>query len=465
METVLIFFALAVTAWTAYMIIKGYKAQAILIFSGLILMTSAMIFIPYGDVASGGYLTAARRTGSRWFDLFAYIRQLLEVRTAAIGILIMSIAGFAKYMDHIGASRVLVFLAIKPLQGLKSPYIALSLCFVVGVLLNLVIASAAGLAMLLMVTMYPILLRLGVSKLGAAAVIGSCTLLDLGPASGTANLAAQTVGLDIMDYFLNHQVQVAIFIVITAAILHFFIQRAFDRKDGHVAEGTLGPAEEAVENQTDMPPKFYAILPVVPLALLIAFSTLFDNPWILHIVTAMLISLFVAMVCELIRTRDAKKVTGSIQVYFDGMGVSFATVITLIIAAEVFARGLMISGAVNGLIEGARSLGLGGGVFTIVMSSAIAATTVVMGSGVAAFFAFAGLVPDVAASIGVNPVSMILPMQLSTSIARSVSPIAAVIIAVAGIAGVSPVAVVKRTAIPLAGAMIANLAASLIFLS
>jgi DcuC family C4-dicarboxylate transporter len=55
-------------------------------------------------------------------------------------------------------------------------------------------------------------------------------------------------------------------------------------------------------------------------------------------------------------------------------------------------------------------------------------------------------------------------MQLAASIARSVSPITAVIVAVSGIANVSPVEVVKRTAIPMAGAMLANIIASFILI-
>ncbi|EOI5014252.1 C4-dicarboxylate ABC transporter, partial [Campylobacter jejuni] len=44
--------------------------------------------------------------------------------------------------------------------------------------------SHAGLALLLMVTMYPILVRSGVSKLSALSVIAICQYIDHGPGSG-----------------------------------------------------------------------------------------------------------------------------------------------------------------------------------------------------------------------------------------------------------------------------------------
>jgi DcuC family C4-dicarboxylate transporter len=57
---------------------------------------------------------------------------------------------------------------------------------------------------------------------------------------------------------------------------------------------------------------------------------------------------------------------------------------------------------------------------------------------------------------------MITPMQMASSIARSASPITAAIIAVAGIADVSPVDIVKRTAIPMMVALVSSFVFSII---
>ncbi|MPN49074.1 putative cryptic C4-dicarboxylate transporter DcuD [bioreactor metagenome] len=52
-------------------------------------------------------------------------------------------------------------------------------------------------------------------------------------------------------------------------------------------------------------------------------------------------------------------------------------------------------------------------------------------------------------------------MQFSATLARSVSPISAVMIAVAGIAAVSPFDIAKRTMIPLGAGLIVTTVASL----
>ena len=178
----------------------------------------------------------------------------------------------------------------------------------------------------------------------------------------------------------------------------------------------------------------------------------------------MFISITIGMIFEFVRHRDTKKVFSSIQVFFDGMGVQFATVITLIVAGQMFAEGLIKIGAINTLIQSAQASGLGGSAMIIVMTAIIAIAAVIMGSGNAPFFAFAALVPTVASQMSLNAVQMLLPMQFAASIARSASPITAVIVAVSGIAKVSPFDVVKRTAIPMAGAMIVNVTAAFLLI-
>lgn len=458
------FLALVVTIWVAWLILKGYKPQTVLFIGGLVLMTASMLLISGMDFVSSKSLTAKQSTNSQWFDLFAYIRQIFSSRTAGLGLIIMSIAGFAKYMDAIGASRILVHICVKPLSILKAPYLVLALGQVLGQCLAIFIPSASGLGLLLMVTMFPILVRLGVSPLAATAMIGTTQCLDLGPASGNSMLAAQQAGMDIIPYFASHQVPVALCVTATVAFLHFVVQQAFDRKAGHVAAYTPDTGTQSTALKEDMPPTAYALLPIIPLILVFGFSSIFKMPYKVDIITAVFICVAISMLCEYLRLRDAKKVFASIQTVFDGMGMQFATVITLIVAGEVFANGLKMSGGIDGLIEGAKALGLHGAVFTVVMVAIIAVASIVMGSGNAPFFAFASLVPDVAKSVGVSAVSMILPMQFACSLARSVSPITAVIVAISGVAGVSPVDVVKRTALPMAGGMVMNLVASALFL-
>ncbi|MBQ2557089.1 MAG: hypothetical protein II561_11110, partial [Thermoguttaceae bacterium] len=73
----------------------------------------------------------------------------------------------------------------------------------------------------------------------------------------------------------------------------------------------------------------------------------------------------------------------------------------------------------------------------------IAVSSIVMGSGNAPFFAFAALTPAVAMACGIARVLFLLPMNFAASIARTCSPITAVIVVASGMGNVSPFDLIK----------------------
>ena len=438
--------ALLTTIVVAWLIIKRMKPQAVLFAGGIFLLVVAILMgVPLLD--------AKKSTGFVWFDIFKFMEDTFSTRAAGIGLMIMTVGGFAKYMDYIGASRSLVHLASKPLSMIRSPYLLLAVSYIIGQLLNIVIPSAAGLCVLLMATMYPVLVNLGVSRLSAAAVVATTPCLDLGPASGTAVFAAKTAEMDVADYFVGEQLPIAVVTMAAISISHYFVQRYFDRKEGLEAK-VLQTASD--HDEQELPPTIYALLPLVPIILVLVFSKLCISSIKMPVVTAMIISIFLAMMMELIRTRQPKAVCKSIQVFFDGMGHLFATVVTLIVAGETFAFGLTKIGAIDLIIQGAQSSGFGIIGITLVMTVIVAVSAVIMGSGNASIYSFGALVPDVAKGLSMLPSTMITPMQMAASIARSASPIAAAVVAVAGVADVSPVDLVKRTAIPMGVALVVS---------
>lgn len=445
-----IIIATIVTFFVARLIFKRYLPQAALLAGGVILMCFAIF------LETGAILNEKNSTGLIWFDIFQFIKNTLSSRAGGLGLTIMAVAGFAKYMDHIGASTALVNIIIKPLKSLKSPYVVLALGYILGQTLNIFIPSATGLGVLLMVTLYPVLIRLGVSPLSATAMIGTAACLDLGPASGNAILAAKTAEMDVSIYFAQYQLPVAIATMATIAVLHFFVQRWFDKRDGFVPDHTNINGVKSDDRFADMPPAIYALLPVIPFAIILSFSKLMHSSIKMDVITAMLISMFISILFELVRRRDLKGVCSSLTTIFDGMGAIFAKVVTLIVAGEVFAGGLKQIGAIDTVISTAQASGFPTSIMIIIMTLIIAISAILMGSGNAPFFAFAALVPDVATKVSISPILMLLPMQLAAGIARSVSPITAAIVAVSGISNVSPIDVVKRTAIPMLGALIVS---------
>ena len=135
--------------------------------------------------------------------------------------------------------------------------------------------------------------------------------------------------------------------------------------------------------------------------------------------------------------------------FWEGMGKVFTNVVTLIVAAEIFSKGLISLGFIDALVGRMYQSGIlwhfG---FDCHYPDSFPAA-ILMGSGNASFFSFGPLVPSIATKVGMTPVDMILPMQLASSMGRAASPIAGVIIAISEIAGVSATDLAKRNIIPL----------------
>lgn len=433
----------------ARLLLRKYNPQAVLLLAGLsMLVVAYLLKLPLPDLQ--------RPTGAAGFDFFASIKESFSKTNAGVGLMIMAIGGFVAYMDKIGASDILVHLAMKPLQLFKkNPYLAASMVIPIAQVLFIAIPSAAGLSLLLMASLFPILIRLGVSRLSAVSVITASTAFGIGPACATTASAIEIMDMDTVFYFLNHQIPLVWPLSIVMMVTYYFTNRYFDQKNKDKTEQAI-PTEEAKPST----PAIYALLPILPIVLLLIFSEIFsffESPIYLDTTTVMFISLFVALGFEAIRHRQLKPLMASLQVFWNGMGDIFKSVVTLIITADIFAKGLISLGFIDGLISSTTSLGFSMTGIGIAMTIMIFLAAMLMGSGNAAFFAFGPLVPNIAGQLSMGTTTLMLPMQLAASMGRTVSPVSGVLIATAEIAKVSSMDIVKRNLIPLGAALLVML--------
>lgn len=448
-------FALVVIGLTGWMIVKRYQTAMVLLMAGLSMIIFAVICGVTGFLPKG-----MKSSGLIWFDVIDLLRSIAVKQVSGIGLLIMVAGGFAAYMDRIGAARALVNVCITPLKSLSSPYLIMVFGYLIGQMLCMVIPSAAGLAMLLLVALYPILVGVGVSPVASAAVIVTCSGMAMGPGSGTSNLAARVAGMDPIIYFVQCQLPVVIPSLVVIAICHYFVQRYYDRRNDDVY------TEENIQNTVEQRsvPVWYALLPPLPIALMIIFSPLTFSSIRLNTISALLLVWIAVVVLEMIRRREVKEVLKDGSCVFKSMGSMFTSIVALIICAEFFANGLKITGLIDALIVHAQNLGLGLNGMTVVLTGVVGIVSVLTGSGVGAFSSFAALAPDVASGLGGSAASFVNPMQLSCGIMRSISPVAGAMIAMAGAVGVTPVALIRRTFIPMMAGFVAVLLFNFLFI-
>lgn len=432
------------------LILKKVNPYAVLLFSGLLMLLLAWGFELNLPVPK-------KTTGSQVLDFFRLIKEAFAKTNAGVGLMIMSIGGFVAYIKHIGASTALVNLVIKPLSLFKNkPQLLAVLVIPIGQLLFICIPSAAGLGLLLMASVFPILIQLGVSRISAASVITACTAFGIGPASAITARAAEITDQAVISYFVSYQIPLVFILSIALTLTYYFVNRYFDKKENasyDVLDEIKSSHDKAADVSGKKAPRLYAIIPVLPLLLLIVFSELFhffEHPILLDTTTAMFISLAVAMLFELARTRSVYDVFDSLTVFWNGMGNIFKTVVTLIIVADIFSKGLIALGVIDALVFVSQNIGFGVVGIAVIMTLLIFGSSIIMGSGNASFFAFAPLGSKISETYEVSSSIFVLPMNLSASMGRTVSPISGVLIAVSELAGVSPIDLVKRNAIPFA---------------
>ena len=454
MHDIMPYLALAVVLLTGWGIIKKVQVNVLLLFAGIALNVIALMGGVDNILPKNG-----RPTGAAVFDIFALLTALSKSQVAGVGFVILIAGGFAAYMDKIGASDKLVAVCLKPLQKLKSPYLILGAVFLLGHLLGLVVTSAAGLAMLLAVSVYPLLLGLGISGAAAGAVLGTVLVLSYAPTSAIAILSANSAHLDPIDFLVHYQLPVGATGAIVVAVMHVIVQAWYDRKDR--AAGKLvavDPAEIAAKGKrAESTPLIYALLPLIPLILLFIFNKMVYKTVLLDVPTAMFFSWTLCILIDMACRRSFREATANGFAMFQGMGKMLTSVVGLIFVAALFAAGLKNAGLVGLLIDAAKHAGLGFTGTSVIMSGVVGVITLLTGSGVAAFTGLIPVAPQIAQSFSGDPAVLALMLQIGSEYLRPLSPVAGVVIIVAGFANVSPMAIVRRTWLPcLCGALAAS---------
>lgn len=415
-------------------IFKGYSATGVLLTGGLVLLAITALLgkqVLPGAIQSSGHVST---------DIFLYVKWLLENRGGGLGMMIMVLCGFATYMSYIGANDMVVKLASRPLRVIKSPYILMVATYFVACLMSLAVSSATGLGVLLMATLFPLMVNMGISRGAATAICASPAAIILAPTSGDVVIAAKASGMELIDFAFKTTLPISIVAILAMAVAHYFWQRYLDNK-----EGVKHEVLDVNEIHTDAP-SFYALLPFTPIAGVLVFNG--DIAPKLDIITILVICMTTSAMIEFARRFDIKPVFDGLEQAYKGMADAFSSVVMLLVAAGVFAHGLMSVGFIDQLLHLAELAGTGGIAMMLLLVVITTLAAMTTGSGNAPFYAFVELIPPLAAKMGINPAFLIIPMLQASNLGRTVSPVSGVIVATSGMAKLSPFEVVKRTSVP-----------------
>lgn len=453
MDFLMIFSTIVSVAVVAYFVLKNYNPIFVFFLSGLIILILAF-YLTGTPIPDSNRKPEQITFLTNLLDGFAYITATFKKNLAGVGLIIMSVAGFAAYMKHINASAKLAYLANKPLGKISNKYLVLSGTFVVGMALKIVISSYAGLLILLLACIYPVLIALGIRPITAASVL-SLIALDYGPKDGNSINMADMVGEkeNVVGLFLNYQIYTVIAYVVIIALLIPIYYSFMDKRDK--AKGINNEEVEIPEIINPQCPTFYIFLPWLPIIFL--FSAYFMGVK-LDVITANFISIALVFIIEFIRHRDAKKLGDDLVVILRAMADIFISVVAIIIAAGIFAAGIKALGGISIIANAVSNMGASAIILTITLFSFIVYfATMIMGSGIAAFNAFGKLAPEIAQKLGIHPIVLVLPIEMASCLGRAASPISGGILVLAGYTKISPITLVKRSTPLLLVGMVINI--------
>ncbi len=410
--------AILAVAVVIAMLIKKMDIKITLLLMGIILM-----FVGLGlGTPIGGEEFAS--TGAVWLDPLKVIADQFKSTISSAGFIILILGGYSAYMSAIKANNVTVSVLTKPIARIKSVYILVPLVFLLGNLLSLVVPSASNLAIILLATLYPILIQAGMSTLTAAGIIATTATIVPTPL-GSDNVAiaaelaqtAEYAGMTATDYVFRYHAMVSIPTLLFMAVVHYFWQKYCDKKSKDTV-ADLEKIEKVEEVQGGaLFRTVYAILPLLPILLLILVFALQKMTGLkidISVEVATLFSFVIAILCELIRNRNAKATLNATESFFKGMGGSMP-IVALLVAGTIFVTGLKSIGLIAALqsaMTGMQGSGMGF-VLPLLLVGLTALIVLLSGSGTALFFAMVPLMVPLASAAGISVFAVSVPMGLA----------------------------------------------------
>lgn len=455
MDFLYVILTVLLCAAAVVMILKKMDTRLTFLFLGVIGLAVATI-------VTGQSVLGDSTTGSMVLDIFDVIRAKFVSTIQGTGIRLMMIGGYVMLMNHTKAADVLALGASKLLKPIKNPYIVLGMVYVIGAVLKIFITSQIALGLLFMATMYPILTRMGVSKVSAAATCVAIGGMDLGPNDSTGIFAAgEILNCTPMEWFVNYEIAIGPIIMVCVGIFIAIYSQYMDKKE---FGGLVIPEEAKADLKiSDLGvPAFYGVFPLIPLILVVIFS--FVDGIKMDVITAHIICFFLFFIVDLIVKKDMARLQDNLKKTWVWMGNYFNNIIVLISVASVFAEAVKKLKGIDVLSNMLAELGGAAIIVAIALSAIQIGTALLTGSSNAPWYAFGGMGTDIAATLGAHNGLLLVPMHITGGLARCFSPFCGAMIAISGMVEEEPMVLCKRNMLPmLFGILVCFIASFVVF--
>ena len=408
----LIWLSLAIVVLTFALIIKKYETRLVLSISGL-----AMALL-------GGNVGFA-------------VTEFVKTMTGSVVPTICTVLGFSYVMAYTKCSDHLVVFLTNCLK--KVPFVIIPATVVVTWLLSIALPSAAGIAAAVGALLIPTLLAMGVKPAMAASAVYLGTWGNvISPGMALNPLLADIAQCDVMTVIAR--IVPSSFMGLAAATIALTAICAIFKE----GVGSTRPSGKEVTSPDFHVNYLYALIPVIPLVILILGSKQVALIPYIGVPESMLIGTVLGMIVT--RTNFAE----AVKKFFKGTGDGYCDVIGLMCAAAMFCGGMKVIGLTGFLVEVMKN---SQALAQLTAAAGPFAMAMVSGSGNAASLAFYGSVVPHAPAMGYGIIELGSVAQIAAGLGRTMSPVAAATIICAKFAGISPLEIAKRNAVPTLAAL------------
>ena len=440
----------------------------------IVILVAAVVAVLRGIDVRLALFVAALALGLLAGNLAPVIREFLITLSSEKFVVPLCCAmGFAYVLKHTGCDQHLVRVLMKPVRRVRP--LMVPGVVTVGFLTNIPFISQTSTAVCLGTVVVPLMRAAGFSPV----TTGSCLLLGssvggelLNPGAPELLTITSKTGID-----TRMMIPVLMRVVLPMFVLSTLVFWGMEYwRSRRAVKGAEPAVEPVLPEETEPLNLGKALVPLVPIVLLFLSGpplNLLSIPqqWVVNrpeaSTTAAVVGSAGAIAIEgkkdaLYGTRliglvmmlgvvvaaavSPSKARGCMKAFFEGGGYAFTHMVSLIVIANCFGKGIEQVGLakhLGTLIAGEPSLlhPLAGLIPTLF--------AFVCGSGMATTQSLYGFFYDPTIALGADPVSVGAMVSLGSAAGRTMSPVAAVVLMTAALTGTNPFDLVKRVAPPL----------------
>lgn len=389
--------------------------------------------------------------------------------------------GFAQVLRHTGCDQNLVHLLVHPLSKVR--FLLVPGTVIVGFLVNMPIVSQSSTAVTIGAVIIPILRAAGLSPIttGAALLLGCSIGGELfNPAAPevltTFQLSQKAVkdhpelSIDPLEFNASRCVQrifpLNLVGLCVGTVVFWIISLIWEARVKPPTQETHTEPPPALEmpslgSMAGLLFLLRAIVPLFPLVFLYLCSyplnlVEVDRAWLVHpslpedrareVIPTRLIGLAMVLGVAAAVIATPSKLKGAASAFFEGAGFGFGHIVSLIVVAQGFAKGIELVGfakSIAGLIEAFPDLLIPLAGFMALGFAFLCGSGMATAQGLFGFFAGPALI------LGIDPTHVGAVVSLAAAAGRTMSPVSAVTLMCARMTETKPLDLVKQVAIPL----------------